>query len=198
MLITWRQQTWSVYSTNFLVLLLINTLVPSSSLGVAVGTRWKAAGVNYGEPANATNKLSDTFAQYTVDVSSINNTAAAATALLHVDTVIEHNKIKAQLSLTNGAMLALKVVEVSQDFLSEYVDNKFTYICCRRLTRHDWIYYGCKKWVIYNSKKIAVFTYRNRHFWFLWKRVDAKTSQCLPNPPQHVPIYVKYFPSYDA
>jgi len=70
-------------------------------------------------------------------VSSINNTAAAATALLHVDTVIEHNKIKAQLSLTNGAMLALKVVEVSQDFLSEYVDNKFTYICCRRLTRHD-------------------------------------------------------------
>jgi len=40
---------------------------------------------------------------------------------------------KAQLSLTNRSMLVCKVVEVWQDFLSEYVDKKFTYICYRRL-----------------------------------------------------------------
>jgi len=40
---------------------------------------------------------------------------------------------EAQLSLTNRAMLVYKVVEVWQDFLSEYVDKKFTYICYRRL-----------------------------------------------------------------
>ena len=34
---------------------------------------------------------------------------------------------KAQLSLTNRALLVCKVVEVWQDFLSEYVDKKFTY-----------------------------------------------------------------------
>ena len=33
---------------------------------------------------------------------------------------------EAQLSLTNRAMLVCKVVEVLQDFLSEYVDKKFT------------------------------------------------------------------------
>jgi len=33
---------------------------------------------------------------------------------------------EAQLSLTNRAMLVCKVVEVWQDFLSEYVDKKFT------------------------------------------------------------------------
>jgi len=32
-------------------------------------------------------------------------------------------------------MLVCKVVEVRQDFLSEYVDKKFTYICYRRLIR---------------------------------------------------------------
>jgi len=36
------------------------------------------------------------------------------------------------LTLTNRAMLVCKVVEVWQDFLSEYVDKKFTYICYRR------------------------------------------------------------------
>jgi len=40
---------------------------------------------------------------------------------------------KAQLSLTNRAMLVCKVVEVWQDFLSEYADKKFSYICYRRL-----------------------------------------------------------------
>ena len=44
---------------------------------------------------------------------------------------------EAQLSLTNRAMLVCKVVEVWQDFLSEYVDKKFTYICYRRLIRHE-------------------------------------------------------------
>jgi len=44
---------------------------------------------------------------------------------------------QAQLSLTNRAMLVCKVVEVWQDFLSEYVDKKFTYICYRRLIRHE-------------------------------------------------------------
>ena len=62
---------------------------------------------------------------------------------------------EAQLSLTNRAMLVCKVVEVWQDFLSEYVDKKFTYICYRRLIRHEWIYYGSKNCVIYNSYKIV-------------------------------------------
>jgi len=34
-------------------------------------------------------------------------------------------------------VLVCKVVEVWQDFLSEYVDKKFTYICYRRLIRHE-------------------------------------------------------------
>jgi len=45
---------------------------------------------------------------------------------------------EAQLSLTNRAMLVRKDVEVCmQEFLSEYVDKKFTYICYRRLIRHE-------------------------------------------------------------
>ena len=44
---------------------------------------------------------------------------------------------EAQLSLTNRAMLVCKVIEVWQDFLSEYADKKFTYICYRRLIRHE-------------------------------------------------------------
>jgi len=61
-----------------------------------------------------------------------------------------YNK-KLNLSLTNRAMLVCKVVEVWQDFLSEYVDKKFTYICYRQLIRHEWIYHGSKNCVIYNS-----------------------------------------------
>ena len=67
-----------------------------------------------------------------------------------------HVEQEAQLSLTNRAMLVCKVIEVWQDFLSEYVDKKFTYICYRRLIRHEWIYYGSKNYcVIYNSYKIV-------------------------------------------
>ena len=52
---------------------------------------------------------------------------------------------------------------------------------------------------------IAVFTYRSPHFCFPWRRscdhhaiccMDVKTIQCLPNPSQHVPIYLQQFPSY--
>ena len=54
---------------------------------------------------------------------------------------------EAQLSLTNRAMLVCKVVVVCmQDFLSEYVDKKVTYICHRQLIRHEWIYYGSKNY----------------------------------------------------
>jgi len=51
-----------------------------------------------------------------------------------------------------------------------------------------------------NAKKIAVFTYRSPHFRFSWRRpcdyhaiccMDGKTIQCLPNPSQHVPIYLQ-------
>jgi len=54
-------------------------------------------------------------------------------------------------------------------------------------------------------QKIAVFTYRSPHFCFPWRRpcdyhaiccIDGKTIQCLPNPSQHVPIYLQYFLSY--
>ena len=47
------------------------------------------------------------------------------------------------------------LIEVWKDFLSEYVDKKFTYICYRRLIRHEWLYYGSKNCVIYNSYKIV-------------------------------------------
>jgi len=50
-------------------------------------------------------------------------------------------------------------------------------------------------------QKIAIFTYRALHFLFALgtsaKRcMNEKTSQCLPNPSQHVPIYLQQFPSY--
>jgi len=54
-------------------------------------------------------------------------------------------------------------------------------------------------------QKIAVFTYRSPHFRFPWRHpcdyhgmccMRGKTIQCLPNPSQHVPIYLQYFPSY--
>ena len=53
-------------------------------------------------------------------------------------------------------------------------------------------------------QKIAIFTYRIPHFCFPWRSpcdyhaicsMDRKTIQCLPNPSQHVPIYLEYFPS---
>jgi len=47
--------------------------------------------------------------------------------------ICRKNKQEAQLSLTNRALLGCKVVDVWQDFLSEYVDKNFTYICYRRL-----------------------------------------------------------------
>jgi len=57
--------------------------------------------------------------------------------------------------------------------------------------------------------KIAVFAYRSPHFCFPWRRpcdyhaiccMDEKTIQYLPNPSQHVPIYLQYIVSelYDA
>jgi len=53
--------------------------------------------------------------------------------------------------------------------------------------------------------KIAVSTYRSPHFCFPWRRpcdyhemccMDGKTIESLPNPSQHVAIYVQQFPSY--
>ena len=54
------------------------------------------------------------------------------------------------------------------------------------------------------AKKNAVFTYRSSPF-FAWRRpcdyhaiccMDGKAIQCLPNPSQHLPIYLQYFPIY--
>ena len=54
-------------------------------------------------------------------------------------------------------------------------------------------------------QKISVFTYRSPHFCFPWRRpcdyhaiccMGGKTIQCLPNPSQHVPIYLEQLPSY--
>jgi len=42
------------------------------------------------------------------------------------DNVLQETEQEAQLSLTNRALPVCKVVEVLQDFLSEYVDKKFT------------------------------------------------------------------------
>ena len=55
------------------------------------------------------------------------------------------------------------------------------------------------------SPKIAIFMYRSPHFCFpYWRLCDyhaiccmnGKTIQCLPNPSQHVPIYLQQFPRY--
>jgi len=99
---------------------------------------------------------SDATAAYTaVRIREFNERLASSTSdhLLRLD--VEHVKQEAQLSLSNCTMLVCKVVEVWQDFLSEYVDKKFSYICYRRLIRHEWIYYGSKNCVIYNSYKIV-------------------------------------------
>jgi len=54
-------------------------------------------------------------------------------------------------------------------------------------------------------QKITVFTYRSPHFCFPWRRpcnyhaicsMDGKIIQCLPNPSQHVSIYIQQFQSY--
>jgi len=54
-------------------------------------------------------------------------------------------------------------------------------------------------------QKIAVFTYHSPNFCFPWRRpcdyhamccMDKKTIQCLPNPLQHVLIYLQQFLSY--
>jgi len=59
--------------------------------------------------------------------------------------------------------------------------------------------------MIHECKKIAVYTYSSPHFCFSWRRpcdyhaiycMYGKTIQCLPNPAQHVLIYLQYFPSY--
>ena len=55
---------------------------------------------------------------------------------------------------------------------------------------------------IHEREKIAVFTYRSPHFCFPWRRpcdyhaiccMDEKAIECLPNPSQHVPIYLTFF-----
>ena len=110
-------------------------------------------------------------------------------------------KQEAQLSLTNRAMLVCKVIEVWQDFLSDYVDKKFTYICYRRLIRHEWIYYGSKNCVIFTTVTKSPFSRTTAHNFCLpwWRPCDyyaicsmnGKTIQCLPNASQRVPIYLQ-------
>ena len=65
--------------------------------------------------------------------------------------------------------------------------------------------------MIHESEKITVFMYRSPQFCFPWRHpcgyhakrksdaiccMDGKTIQSLPNPSQHVPIYLQWFPSY--
>jgi len=153
-------------------------------------------------------------------------------------------------------MPVCKVVEVLQDFLSEYVDKKFTrdynvilylsifnsfrVIRClsqcvspkisiftiflfplgtplwkSRKMLHEWkdnsvlaeplaacthLSSTVSQLFKPQVQKIAVFTYRSPDFCFPWRRpcdyhakrcMDGKTIQCLPNPSQHVPIYLQ-------
>jgi len=57
----------------------------------------------------------------------------------------------------------------------------------------------------HDCKIIVIFTYPGLHFLFALGRpcgnhakrcMNEKTIQCLPNPSQHVPIYLQQFPSY--
>lgn len=54
-------------------------------------------------------------------------------------------------------------------------------------------------------QKIVIFTYPGLHFCLPWGRpqdnhakrcMNEKTIQCLPNPSQHIPIYLQQFPIY--
>jgi len=87
-------------------------------------------------------------------------------------------------------VLVCKIVEVWQDFLSEYVhmlqtQQKFTT--------------GIKLCNL-QQLKIAVFTYRHPHFCFPWGRpwsnhakccMDGKKIRCLQIVSQNVPIYLQ-------
>jgi len=68
---------------------------------------------------------------------ALNCLSIHATYCVIVAGALQGKQQEAQLSLTDRAMLVGKVVEVWQDFLSEYVDKKFTYICYRQLIRHE-------------------------------------------------------------
>jgi len=73
--------------------------------------------------------------------------------------------------------------------------------CLPNPSQHVPIYFQqCPSYSNRKCKKIVVFTYRSPHFCFLWRRpcdyhaiccMDGKTIQCLPNPLQHVPIYLQ-------
>ena len=54
-------------------------------------------------------------------------------------------------------------------------------------------------------QKIVIFTYPGLHFCLPWGRpqdnhakrcMNEKTIQCLPNPSQHIPVYLQQFPIY--
>ena len=99
-------------------------------------------------------------------------------------------------------MPVCKVVEVLQDFLSEYVDKKFTrdYNVILYLSIfNSFRVIRCLGQCV--SPKISFLP----HFCFPWGRpcgshakrcMNEKTIQCLPNTLQHVPTYLQHFPSY--
>ena len=102
---------------------------------------------------------------------------------------------EAQLSLTNRAMLVCKVVEVWQEFLSEYVDKKFTrdYNVIMYLSIfNSFRAIRCLSQCV--SPKIAIFI---PHFCFPWGCpwgnhakccIGGKIIRCLQIVSLHVPI----------
>jgi len=106
-----------------------------------------------------------------------------------------------QLQTRSSAIADKPLVEVWQDFLSKYVDKKFTYIYATdgQLDMDESIM--AAKLCNLQQLKIAVFTYRSPHFVSTGDApaiccTDGKTIQCLPNPSHCVPIYLQQFPSY--
>jgi len=90
----------------------------------------------------------------------------------------------------------------SRKTLHEWKDNS---VLAKPLLACTHLYSTVSQLFELQVQKIAVFTYRSPHFCFPWIRpcdyhaicyMDGKTIQCLPNPSQHVPIYIQSFPSY--
>ena len=100
------------------------------------------------------NKSLDNLCQFTLRKSFVQSANKLLVIIYFrhtesLNTTVLRNNRATRLTITNTLqtrssaiadkprVLVCKVVEVWQDFLSEYVDKKFTYICYRRLIRHE-------------------------------------------------------------
>jgi len=84
--------------------------------------------------------------------------------------------------------------------LHEWKDNS---VLAKPLAARTHLYSTVSQLFEPQVQKIAIFTYCSPHFCFPWRRpcnyhaiccMDGKTIQCLPNPLQHVPLWLDLQP----